>query len=129
VNVLLPVRNAQHALQQRVERVLDIVPELTGRFRVVIIDDGSTDETHDVALDLARRYPQVEAVRHPSPVGLDASVERTRRAGRGELVLVDTPEQPLSPAELRRVWHAAPPRTDAAGERAGRRASRPSTLV
>src|SRR4051812_4371665 len=59
LSVLLSVRNAQSAIAGLVSKLMEIVPELAARHEVLIIDDGSTDATAEVAYDLARTYPQV----------------------------------------------------------------------
>ena len=61
VTVLLPVYNAQHRLERQVAEILDVLPELTSRFELMIIDDGSTDDSFEVARHLALKYPQVGA--------------------------------------------------------------------
>jgi hypothetical protein len=104
VSVFLPVRNAQSDLESQVEQLLDLLPELSGRFDVLIIDDGSTDETIDVARDLALRYPQVEAVRHAVPKGIDEAIQTGLEYSVSDVVLVQTDEGPMDPHEVRRLW-------------------------
>ncbi|MEX2186256.1 MAG: glycosyltransferase [Pirellulales bacterium] len=104
LSLLLPVCNAQRGLESQVERVLDVLPELCDRFDVVIIDDGSTDETHEVASNLARRYPQVEVVRHSVPRGVEQAVATGRECSTGDIVLVHTSDAPLDAAALANLW-------------------------
>ncbi len=59
LSVLLPVHNAQATLESDVATILDVLPELSRDFDVVIIDDASTDATWEIAEDLACRYPQI----------------------------------------------------------------------
>ena len=53
VTVLLPIHNAQHRLERQVAEILDVLPELTSRFELLIIDDGSTDDSFEVARHLS----------------------------------------------------------------------------
>lgn len=104
LSLLLPVCNAQRGLESQVERVLDLLPDLSDRFDVVIIDDGSTDETHEVAADLARRYPQVGVIRHHAPRGIDQAIEAGRKQSTGDVVLVHDSNEPLDAAGLATLW-------------------------
>jgi glycosyltransferase involved in cell wall biosynthesis len=104
LSLLLPVCNAQRGLESQVERVLDLLPDLSDRFDVVIIDDGSTDETHEVASDLARRYPQVDVIRHHSPRGFDEAIEAGRKRSTSEVVLVHESAEPLDATGLANLW-------------------------
>jgi glycosyltransferase involved in cell wall biosynthesis len=64
LSVLLPVHNVQSSLTRSVHEILDVLAELTGRFELVIVDEGSTDGTWDVARELAQLYPQIRLLRH-----------------------------------------------------------------
>jgi glycosyltransferase involved in cell wall biosynthesis len=44
--------------------MLDILPELTSRFDLVVIDDCSTDSTIEVADELAAYYVAVQPLAH-----------------------------------------------------------------
>jgi glycosyltransferase involved in cell wall biosynthesis len=104
LSLLLPVCNAQKGLESQVERVLDVLPELCEQFDVVIIDDGSTDETHEVASDLARRYPQVDVVRHSAPRGMEQAIATGRQRSSSDVVLVHASGGPLDSAALAELW-------------------------
>ena len=98
----MPVCNAQSDLEAQVERILDLLPELTSQFDVLIIDDGSTDETAEIARNLAARYPQVEAIRLETSRGVDEAIRAGLQHRPGGVVMVHTPEMPLDAQRLRR---------------------------
>src|SRR5262245_19158235 len=86
--VLLPVYNGHHSLESTVAELLEWLPELTDHFELCILDDGSTDDTADVARELAARYPQIKLVRHPVRLGLAETIQTALDNTRGEVVLV-----------------------------------------
>jgi glycosyltransferase involved in cell wall biosynthesis len=104
VTVLLPVHNAQERLARAVAEILDVLPELTPRFEVVIIDDGSLDETAEAAYALARCYPQVAVVRHPFRMGLSAAIESGLERSIGDVVFVADENHGVDPQDLRKLW-------------------------
>ena len=104
LSVLLPVHNAQDRLADSVARILDILPDLTNRFELLIIDDGSTDDTGEVARDLAAQFPQVNFVRHPVRLGLTESVQTGLDHSEGEIVLVGDERHGIEPDDLSRLW-------------------------
>jgi hypothetical protein len=101
LTVLLPVQDAQATLAETVEEVLDAAAELTDRFELLIIDDGSADATSEIAHELTRHYPQVRAIRHSKPLGREAAVRTGLAQSRGEVVFIRAKEggaiQRLSP--------------------------------
>ncbi len=104
LSVLLPVYNAQHSLEAGVTEILELLPELAGRFKLCIVDDGSTDDTSEVARDLAARYPQISVVRHPVRLGLAEAIQTGLDHTQGEMVLFDDDDYNLEPDDLRTLW-------------------------
>lgn len=88
LSILLPVRDDQSTLASTVHRLLDVLADLPGQFELIVIDDGSTDATIEVADELAVCYPQVSAIRHARPLGREAAVRSGMRRANGNIVLV-----------------------------------------
>jgi cellulose synthase/poly-beta-1,6-N-acetylglucosamine synthase-like glycosyltransferase len=86
LTVLLPVRNVQSTLAVTVQEILEVVSDLAGRFELVIIDDGSTDATSEVAAELTCCYPQVRAVFHTKPLGRDMAIRTGLQQSSGEVI-------------------------------------------
>jgi glycosyltransferase involved in cell wall biosynthesis len=103
-SVLLPVFNAQHRLENDVAAILDVLAELTDRFDVLIVDDGSHDDTIEVARQLSIVYPQVSAVRHPLRLGLAEAVETALDQTDGDILFVGDEHSGIDPDDLRKLW-------------------------
>ncbi|MCE5268969.1 MAG: glycosyltransferase [Planctomycetaceae bacterium] len=101
VSILLPVKDAQATLHQNVHEILDVVADSGEPFELLIIDDGSTDATSEVAHELTRDYPQVRLIRHAAPLGQDAAIRSGLRRSRGQTVLLRDNEQGFSVLERR----------------------------
>ncbi len=104
LSALLPVCDAQFTLCATVLDLLDVVPDLTDRFEIVIVDDGSTDATIEVADDLAAGYPQVKALRHATRQGRLAAICTGLANSQGEIVFVQVPGCTVPCDEMRRLW-------------------------
>ena len=104
LSIVLPVFNSQPELAERVGKLLEFLPDLTPRFELVIVDDGSSDQTDDVAAELAREYPQIRTVRHSRRRGIEAAIQTGLARSQGEVVFVQDPAAPVSPGDLRRLW-------------------------
>lgn len=130
LSVVLPVHNAEATLARQVVQLLDILPDLRRGSKSSIVDDGSTDHTHESAQDLAREYPQLKVVRHAERRGMPAVVQTGAEQATGDVVFVHDATLPVSPSNLRRLWATNPPRDASrpSGTHAepGRRSARPA---
>ena len=91
VEYVLPVQNAQDWLEDRVLEVLDDLSEQPLEFELLIIDDGSSDETSEIAQDLELRYPQIRVLTREMPHGMEASRQLAiRSAGGRQIFMIET---------------------------------------
>jgi glycosyltransferase involved in cell wall biosynthesis len=114
LSVLLPVKDAQATLNEDVHAILDTIADSSVRFELLIIDDGSTDATSEVAHELARHYPQVRMVRHGTPQGREAAIRTGLERSRGEIVMLRDDERGFCVLEQR------PPSSTTAASRPAR---------
>jgi glycosyltransferase involved in cell wall biosynthesis len=70
---------------------------------VVIVDDGSTDDTAQVVRSLARTTPEIRMVQHPSNRGLGAALRSGFGAARGQLVFYTDADLPVGLEALDRA--------------------------
>jgi glycosyltransferase involved in cell wall biosynthesis len=103
LSLVLPVRNAELTLTEDLHQVIEILNDLTERFEVLLVDDGSTDHTLDVARDLSRTYPQIR-VATPPPADDKAGRDSFWRETTGDVVFVQMQHDVLRPSVLRRLW-------------------------
>ena len=107
LTVLLPVYNEQSTLAATAREILEVVADLTERFELVIVDDCSADATSEVAHELTRHFPQVQAVRHGRCLGREAAIRTGLKRSSGDVVFVPDETGSSAVDGIPRLWHEA----------------------
>jgi glycosyltransferase involved in cell wall biosynthesis len=102
--VVLPIRETANSLNRRITDLLEILPDLTNHFEVVVVDAGSSDATGEIAHELSREYPQVRVVHTTSEPADDALMQLAVDRTDGDIVVVFDRDAPIRPNQLREMW-------------------------
>jgi len=94
-----------------------VLSDLSSRFELIIIDDGSIDATIEVADELAGCYPQITALRHAKSLGRAVAIRTGMRQSKGDIVLVHDGHG-LTRIEREAAWPQRSSGDQAAGTRA-----------
>ena len=87
LSLFFPCRNEGGNLAALVSEALDALPALATRYEVIIVDDGSTDETPGVAAQLMAAHPGVVfLVRHEHGRGYGGALRSGFAAARMEQI-------------------------------------------
>lgn len=104
LSIILPVRNVEHQLAFSVHELVEVVAELSTEMEVLIVDDGSTDNTEEVVTELACLYPQVITLRHSVSQGATQAAQLGVQHSHGDFILIHNIEFPLSHEAVRKLW-------------------------
>ena len=86
ISVFFPCYNEQENVARTVEKALDVLDKLNADFEIIIIDDGSTDETGRKADEIAKRDGRVKVVHHKHNLGYGAALQSGFKTATKELV-------------------------------------------
>jgi succinoglycan biosynthesis protein ExoO len=103
VSVIMPVYNGAPSLTAAVESVL---AQSLSNLEVLIVDDGSLDDTANIAEQFAARDPRVQLMRHTSNRGPAASRNLALEAARGVWLAPVDADDEIYPDRLRLLVEA-----------------------
>ena len=86
ISVFFPCYNEQENVARTIEKALDVLGKLNTDFEVIIVDDGSTDETGRTADEVAKRDGRVKVVHHKHNLGYGAALQSGFKTATKELV-------------------------------------------
>ena len=69
LSVFYPAYNDEGSIRPLVEKTLQLLPALTDDFEIIVVNDGSRDNTPVILDEMARTLPHVRVVHHPANRG------------------------------------------------------------
>ncbi len=86
ISVFFPCYNEQDNLVRTAEQAVGVLDKLGVDFEVIIVDDGSGDETGRIADELAAQDSRIKVVHHDTNLGYGAALQSGFKAAEKELV-------------------------------------------
>ena len=74
ISVFFPAYNDEATIARMVQDALAVLPRLTNDYEVIVVNDGSHDNTPAVLDQLARTEPHLKVVHHPCNKGYGAAL-------------------------------------------------------
>jgi glycosyltransferase involved in cell wall biosynthesis len=96
VSVVVPVYNEAATVGQVVDELLD----LNLRLEILLVDDGSTDESPQELARLAATHTQVEVLTQERNQGKGAAVRRGISESHGDILLIQDADLEYSPSDI-----------------------------
>jgi glycosyltransferase involved in cell wall biosynthesis len=112
LSVFFPALNDCGTIASMVIRAVKAASELTSDYEVIVINDGSTDGTAEIADELARTYSHVRVVHHPTNRGYGGALQTGFRTATKALIFYTDGDAQYDPAELAALWDKMTPETD-----------------
>jgi glycosyltransferase involved in cell wall biosynthesis len=86
ISVFFPCYNEQDNVKRTVGQALAVLKKINADFEVIIVDDGSSDATGQIADEISSRDSRVKVVHHPTNLGYGAALQSGFKAATKELV-------------------------------------------
>jgi glycosyltransferase involved in cell wall biosynthesis len=112
LSFFFPAFNDGGTIASLVIRAVQVTSRLTADFEVIVVNDGSTDDTAAILDELARTYPQVRVVHHAVNRGYGAALRTGFATASKELIGYTDGDAQYDPGELDVLWHRLTPDAD-----------------
>lgn len=100
LSVVIPARNEAGCIESTVEAFVETLQKESIPHEIVIVDDGSSDETLALSSLLAARLPSVRPIVNTGRHGFGMAVRRGIEASRGDAVAIVMADASDSPDDL-----------------------------
>jgi glycosyltransferase involved in cell wall biosynthesis len=101
ISIVLPAYNEEENVGEAVGQALEVLPELAEDYEVIVVDDGSADDTAAAALALvSEHHPRVRLLRHDRNRGYGAAIRSGFQHARFDLVFYTDSDLQFDLSEL-----------------------------
>ncbi|TGE07957.1 glycosyltransferase family 2 protein [Hymenobacter fodinae] len=129
ISVVSPVYQAERVLDELVVRLeAELVPLAGSGWEIILVDDGSTDESWQVICRHAARRPQIRGLRLSRNFGQHHAITAGLDQCLGQWIAVLDCDLQDQPEEISRLWHKAQEGYDAVLARRGQRTDSPVAI-
>ncbi len=94
VAIIIPAYNEEEGIAD----VIAQLKELSGNYEIIVVDDGSTDNTHKLATDTG-----VKVIRHPYNKGYGAALKTGIRNAEADIVLFIDADGQHQPSDIKKL--------------------------
>ena len=121
ISVVVPLYNEARNVQPLTRKIFEAFREEKQTIELILVDDGSSDETWQAILTARRADSRVRALRHRTQSGQSAALWTGFQASRGDVIATLDGDLQNDPADLPRMLAQLATCDMVCGERVGRK--------
>jgi glycosyltransferase involved in cell wall biosynthesis len=100
LSVVMPVFDEEASVEPALRRALAALEGVTDELEIIVVDDGSTDRTGEIAERVAKADARVRVLRNERNLNYGISLRRGIAAARCDWILHDGVDLPLAPEDV-----------------------------
>jgi len=100
ISVFFPCHNEQDNVESMTHRTLEVLTKISDDYEVIIVNDGSKDDTGKIADQMARQNHHIKVIHHPVNRGYGGALQSGFRAAGKEWVFYTDGDCQFDIAEL-----------------------------
>ena len=106
ISIVIPVYNEEESLPELCSWIERVVQENQLSYEILLVDDGSTDNSWEVITELRRSNANIKGIKFQRNYGKSAALNEGFKAAKGDVVITmdaDMQDSPDEIPELRRM--------------------------
>jgi glycosyltransferase involved in cell wall biosynthesis len=112
ISVFFPAYNDAQSIGKLVADALEILPDLADDYEIIVVNDGSTDETGEVLRRLEAEHEAVRIVEHETNKGYGGALQSGFRAAQKDLIFYTDGDAQYDVRELVKLYALLDEKTD-----------------
>lgn len=87
LSIIIPAYNEAERIKSTLDKISDFLRVQRYRYEIIVVDDGSSDDTREIVAEAAARIPMLKILKLPLNQGKGAAVKTGMLAAEGEVRL------------------------------------------
>jgi glycosyltransferase involved in cell wall biosynthesis len=104
LSVFFPAYNDSGTIASLVISAIRTAQRLTPDFEVIVVNDGSVDQTAEILDDLAAKYPEVRVIHHERNRGYGGALRTGISSATRERIFYTDGDAQYDPSEMQLLW-------------------------
>jgi glycosyltransferase involved in cell wall biosynthesis len=100
LSIVIPLYNEEESLPELSAWIEKVVAANDYSYEIIMIDDGSTDDSWQVIQDLRNRNPQIKGIKFQRNYGKSAALNEGFKAAKGDVIITMDADMQDSPDEI-----------------------------
>lgn len=100
ISLVIPVHNEEPVLPLLLQSIYEAAPEWNDDYEIVMVDDGSTDESYSLMIGAASRDPRLRIIKLSRNFGHQAAISAGMRHALGAVVIIIDADLQDPPSEI-----------------------------
>jgi glycosyltransferase involved in cell wall biosynthesis len=97
LSIIMPAYNEEKTIEKVLQALLQEVPDI---YEIIVVDDGSTDRTAQIAEAVKQQHSQIKLIRQTTNQGKTAALRSGFAASTGDIVLVQDADMEYDPVDI-----------------------------
>lgn len=98
LSIIVPAYNEAKTLGQVIESLYRNVTNID--FEVIVVDDGSTDQTKKILNKVSKKHPRLKSLHHQNNKGKSEAIKSGVKMTEGNLILIQDADLEYNPSEI-----------------------------
>lgn len=104
ISLVIPLLNEEESLPELMQWINSVCEKNAYRYEVIFVDDGSTDNSWDIIVELKEKFPQVKGIKFQRNYGKSAALNEGFQLAQGNVVITMDADLQDSPDEIPELY-------------------------
>lgn len=100
VSIIIPAYNEAHHIVENLKEIIKTFDDFGCKYEIIVVDDGSTDDTFKVTQNFSKKYSHVHVRRNLKNYGKGRALKKGVRFAKGEYIILIDADMDLHPGQI-----------------------------